>query len=245
MCARLGVGVRLSAPYAQHMLGKAERPWRTLRDNASAMLRNKPKSVPNSIWSCAISSVVYLRNGTYSRNVGRSGGVPLTMLTSKAPPNSASSSALSSPKCMSSYIGKWANKRSVASWSAPDALGYRLYNPATRLITTSVHVVFQEATPGFGARQPIDSVTTDAPNIDDAHDTSSMSHPLALDTHGVPDTPRPLEAARSPRLRSHLIRYGELVAHMFDYPPVLVTSCRALGRERPKRTFSKSRTWPC
>jgi hypothetical protein len=26
MCARLGVGVMFSAPYAQHMLGKAERP---------------------------------------------------------------------------------------------------------------------------------------------------------------------------------------------------------------------------
>jgi hypothetical protein len=26
MCARLGVGVQVSAPYAHHMLGKAERP---------------------------------------------------------------------------------------------------------------------------------------------------------------------------------------------------------------------------
>jgi hypothetical protein len=26
MCAHLGVGVRFSAPYAHHMLGKAERP---------------------------------------------------------------------------------------------------------------------------------------------------------------------------------------------------------------------------
>jgi transposase InsO family protein len=26
MCAHLGVGVQLSAPYAHHMLGKAERP---------------------------------------------------------------------------------------------------------------------------------------------------------------------------------------------------------------------------
>jgi hypothetical protein len=33
MCAGLGVGVQFSAPYAHHMLGKAERPWRTIRDN--------------------------------------------------------------------------------------------------------------------------------------------------------------------------------------------------------------------
>jgi hypothetical protein len=48
MYARLGVGVQFSAPYAHHMLGKAERPWRTMRDNASAMLHIM--AVPNSMW---------------------------------------------------------------------------------------------------------------------------------------------------------------------------------------------------
>jgi transposase InsO family protein len=60
MCAHLGVGVHLSAPYAHHMLGKAERPWRTIRDNASAILHRMV--VPNSMWSCAVNIVVYLRN---------------------------------------------------------------------------------------------------------------------------------------------------------------------------------------
>jgi hypothetical protein len=80
MCARLGVGVYLCAPYAHHMLGKAERPWRTIRDNASAMLQSK--AVPNSMWSCVISTVVFLRNRTYIRSVGLTGGVPVTLLTS-------------------------------------------------------------------------------------------------------------------------------------------------------------------
>jgi hypothetical protein len=40
MCARMGVGAQSSAPYAHHMLGKAERPWRTIRDNAPAMLHS-------------------------------------------------------------------------------------------------------------------------------------------------------------------------------------------------------------
>jgi hypothetical protein len=40
MRARMGVGVQFSAPYARHMLGKAERPWRTIRDNATAMLHS-------------------------------------------------------------------------------------------------------------------------------------------------------------------------------------------------------------
>jgi transposase InsO family protein len=43
MCAQLGVGTQFSAPYAHHMLGKAERPWRTLRDCAHAMMQLKLK----------------------------------------------------------------------------------------------------------------------------------------------------------------------------------------------------------
>jgi hypothetical protein len=62
MCARLSVGVQFSAPYAHHILGKAECPWRTLWDNASAMLHSM--SVPNSMWSCAVSTIVYLSNRT-------------------------------------------------------------------------------------------------------------------------------------------------------------------------------------
>jgi hypothetical protein len=80
MCAHLGVGFQFSAPYAHHMLGKAERPWRTIPDNALAMLHNM--AVPNSTWSCDVSTVVYLRNRTYSRSVGTNGGIPLILFTS-------------------------------------------------------------------------------------------------------------------------------------------------------------------
>jgi hypothetical protein len=52
MCAHMGVGVHFSAPFAHHMLGKAERPWRTITENASAMLHNMV--VQNFIWSCAM-----------------------------------------------------------------------------------------------------------------------------------------------------------------------------------------------
>jgi hypothetical protein len=65
------------------MFGKAKRPWRTLRDIASALQHGV--SVPNSMWSCAINTVVYLRNRIFSRAVGASGGVPLMLLTSQAP----------------------------------------------------------------------------------------------------------------------------------------------------------------
>jgi hypothetical protein len=62
------------------MLGNAERPWRTIRDNASAMLHSM--AVPNSMWSCGVSTLVFLRNRTYNRSVGLTGGIPLTLLTS-------------------------------------------------------------------------------------------------------------------------------------------------------------------
>jgi hypothetical protein len=83
MCARMGVGVHFSAPYAHHMLGKAERPRRRIRDNASTLLHDM--AVPNFMWSCAVSRVVYLRNRTCNRYVGLTCGVPLTLLTSSTP----------------------------------------------------------------------------------------------------------------------------------------------------------------
>jgi transposase InsO family protein len=76
MCARMGVGVHFSPPYADHMLGKAERPWCTIKDNAFAMLHCM--DVPNSMWSCDVSTIAYLSTG----------GVPLTLLTSSAPDTS-------------------------------------------------------------------------------------------------------------------------------------------------------------
>jgi hypothetical protein len=62
------------------MLGKAKRPWRTLRESASAMLHGM--SVPNSMWSCAINTGVYTRIRMFSGAVGVCGGVLLTLLTS-------------------------------------------------------------------------------------------------------------------------------------------------------------------
>jgi transposase InsO family protein len=47
MCGRLGFGIQFSAPYARHVLGKAERPWRTIRNNAYAMMHTM--SVPNAM----------------------------------------------------------------------------------------------------------------------------------------------------------------------------------------------------
>jgi hypothetical protein len=87
MCAGLGDGIQFSAPYAHHMLGKAERPWRTICGNAYAMLHSM--AVPNSMWSCDVSTVVYLRNCTYNRSVGPTGGIPFTVLTTSSVPDAS------------------------------------------------------------------------------------------------------------------------------------------------------------
>jgi hypothetical protein len=62
----MGVGVQFSAPYAHHMLGKAERHG--AQSMASAMLHSM--DAPSITWSCDVNTVVYLRNRTHSRSVG-------------------------------------------------------------------------------------------------------------------------------------------------------------------------------
>jgi hypothetical protein len=134
----MGVGVQFSALYAHHMLGKAERPWRTIRDNASAMLHSM--AVPNFMWSCAVSTVVCLRNRTYNRLVGLTGGVPLTLLKSSAP--DASKVRVFGCTVFAKVSDKLRRKlnekafRGVMVGYRPNALGYRIYNPETRRITT-------------------------------------------------------------------------------------------------------------
>jgi hypothetical protein len=69
ICTRLEFNTKFSTPYTHHMLGKAERPWRRLRHCASSV--QHAMFVPNSMWSCAISTVVHMRNRTFSGAVGR------------------------------------------------------------------------------------------------------------------------------------------------------------------------------
>jgi hypothetical protein len=83
MCARMDGGVQFSAPYAHHILSKAYRPWRTIRDNASVMFQSM--KLPNFMWSCVVNITVYRRNLTYNRAVGLCGGASITLLTSTPP----------------------------------------------------------------------------------------------------------------------------------------------------------------
>ena len=227
MCAQLGVGVQFSAPYAHHMLGEAERPLRTIRDNASAMLHSMP--VPNSMWPCAVNTVLYLRNRTYRRSIGPTGGIPLTLLTSSVP--DASKFRVFGCAVFAKVPDKLRRKLSEKAFRGVlvgypiDAPGYRVYNPETRRITTAVHVVFQEDTPGFGAQLSVDSTITNPSG--DTPATSPHSYPINIP---LPDLMLPHAAPRQVRLRSHPLRYGEMIAHVSDYPTTLVTAYCDLGK---------------
>jgi hypothetical protein len=96
-------------------------------------------------------------------------------------------------------------------------LCYTIYNPAL------VHVVFQEDIPSFNTSTPIDSVIANASDTSSDHNHSPQSHPL--DTSDADDTSHMPYAPRPHRLRSHPVCYGELVAHLSDYPPVRITTC--------------------
>jgi hypothetical protein len=139
----MGVGVQFTAPYAHHMLGKAERPWRTIQDNASAMLHSM--TVPNSMWSCVVSTGVYLCNRAYIRSVGLTGGIPLTLLTSSV--HDASKIRVFGcavfaivPEMLRRKLGEKAFRGVMAGYPT-GAPGYCVFNPETCRITTSVHVV--------------------------------------------------------------------------------------------------------
>jgi hypothetical protein len=105
-------------------------------------------SVPNSIWSCAVrlSIVVPLRKRTLSRTAGLSGGVPITLLRSKAPDayKFRVFGCIVFAKVHDKLRRKLGEKASrcimvgypsIAPW-------YRVNNRVTRSITTDVHVVF-------------------------------------------------------------------------------------------------------
>jgi hypothetical protein len=129
------------------------------------------------MWSCAISTVVYIRNCAFSRAVGVYGGVPLTLLTSHAPDASKFRvfGCIVFAKVPDKLRCKLGEKslRGVMVGYPPDAPGYRIYNLTTRRITTSVHVVLHKDVPGFSSSLHVDSLISDAPALDGDHGSAS------------------------------------------------------------------------
>jgi hypothetical protein len=97
-------------------------------------------AVSNFMWSCDVRTVVYLRNRTYNRHVGLTGGVPLTLLTSSA--SNASKFRVFGSTVFAEVPDKLRRKLSVKTFRGVivgyplDAPRYCIYNPETRRITT-------------------------------------------------------------------------------------------------------------
>jgi hypothetical protein len=125
-------------------------------------------SVPNCVWSCAVSTVVYFRNRTFSRAVGPSSGVPLTLLTSVRPDASKFCvfGCTDFAKVLDNLRRKLADKvfcGIMVDYPFDYTHGYPPYNHVTRRTTTSVHFMFHEDTPVFGASSTNDSLIMETP----------------------------------------------------------------------------------
>jgi hypothetical protein len=153
------------------MLGKTERPWCTIRDNASTMMHNM--SVPNAMWSCAVITAVYLRNRTFSCAVGPYGSVPLTLLT-LVEPNASKFRVFGCtvfakvPDKLRRKLGEKAFRGVMVSYPS-NAPCSRVYNPVTRRIATSVHVMFKEIINGFQPFPETDSLISDDTDVDNGN----------------------------------------------------------------------------
>jgi hypothetical protein len=103
-------------------------------------------SFPHAMWSCAVSTVFHLRNRTFSRALGLSGGVPLTLLTQVEPDASkfrvfGCAVFAKVPDKLRRKLGEKAFRGVMVGYPL-DAPCCRVYNPVTRRITTFVHVMF-------------------------------------------------------------------------------------------------------
>jgi hypothetical protein len=103
-------------------------------------------SVPNRRWSCVVGTVVYLRNKHFSKAVGVTGGVPITVIMRFEPEASSfrifgCNVSAKVPETLRRKMGMKA-LRGVIVGDSPNFLGFRVYNPTTRHKTTSIHIQF-------------------------------------------------------------------------------------------------------
>jgi hypothetical protein len=103
--------------------------------------------------------------------------------------------------------------------------GYRIYNPATRRITTSVHVKFEETMPGFGSSHHVASSIDVRDNARASH-VAPTNHPLTDLNMDTKDVVNVIEVDRPTRLRGPPAHFEDYVAHVSTMPRVCVNdSC--------------------
>jgi hypothetical protein len=98
--------------------------------------------------------------------------------------------------------------------------GYRIYNPATMRITTSVHVKFEETVPGgFGSSHRVASSIHVCADAETIH-VGPACHPLTDLNMDAEDIVLVVEVDRPTRVRGPPAHFEDYVAHVSTVPRV-------------------------
>jgi len=146
-----GVSLRFSCPYTSQQNGKAERILRTLNDGVRMLLFHS--AVPPVFWAEALATMTYLLNRRPCTSTGTT--TPHQLLLG-APPDYTLLRVFGCA-CYPNLTATTTNKlsprttRCIFFGYLPDHHGYRCYDPTTRRVFTSRHVVFDELSFPFRA----------------------------------------------------------------------------------------------
>ena len=157
-CLELRTVHQLAPPHTPQLNGKAERTLQTIIQHASCMLQHG--RVPQSLWAEAINTSCYLYNRTPHSSLG--GLTPFEVLTGAKPSIDhlrvfGSTCFLHVPKQQRRKLDPRAIACVFVGYSVNKPVGtYRIFNPQTRQVTESLHVVFHEGTLGEEQLNPGD-----------------------------------------------------------------------------------------
>jgi hypothetical protein len=147
-CLELGVHHQRAPSYTQQLNGKAERALQTIIQRANSMLQHS--RVPKSLWAEAVNTACYLYNR--SPHSALDGKTPFEAITGTAPTIGhlrvfGTLCFLHVPKPQRDKLAPRAVPCIFVGYAANKPINcYRVYNPATRRVVESIHVVFHEGT---------------------------------------------------------------------------------------------------
>lgn len=158
-----GVVLRLTCLYTSPQNGRAERVLRTLNDNMRALLYHT--SMPTSFWPDALATTTYLLNRKLCRS--RRNSIPFELLFRCRPKydHLRTFGCLCYPNTAATTPHKLAPRSTACIFLGypAESKGYRCYNPETRRVITSRHVLFDEALFPFRQQKQPNNITASLP----------------------------------------------------------------------------------
>ena len=144
LLSSLGTQFRLSCPHTSQQNGKAERVLRTINDCVRTLLIHS--AAPLAFWAEALATATHLINRRPCRATGST--TPFQLLFGTVP--SYSELRVFGCRCFPNMIATASHKLAARSIACvfigypADHRGYRCYDPESRRVITSRHVVFDE-----------------------------------------------------------------------------------------------------